>query len=451
MEVRLLGVNDFHGHLEPSEVEERMAGGAEYLGAHLDRSASERPAATIRVHAGDMVGASPYLSSHFHDEPTMKALNLMRFDVGTVGNHEFDEGGEEMLRLIGGGWRGDARSDPAYAGADFPYIAANTVDAQTGDRVLPPYKVVERQGAKVGFIGVTTTSTPIFLLRRFAKDYRYLDLSDTVNTYVSELQRQGVQAIVVLAHAGAFEAGGTSEQASGEIVDEARQMSSAVDVVVAGHTHSHLNTRVGSKLVVEAWSYGTAFDEVDMTIDRASGHVVEKSARTPRTWVDEVRPEPRLRELVDSHRRRAAPLGDQVDGRARTTLENEPEGLGRIVAEGQRRYAGADCALVNRGSIRDKLPAGPVTYADLHQVHAYEHRLVRTDVSGADLLGYLERNLYTACPAQIDAGRTYTVVANELVVGAKGFDALRRGGRRATLGTDLQALRREIRRRGVVG
>ena len=431
VEVRLLGVNDFHGHLDPSEVEGRPAGGAEYLGAHLDRSAAERPAATIRVHAGDMVGASPFVSSHFKDEPTIEALNLMRFDVGTVGNHEFDEGAAEMLRLIGM--------------ADFPYIAANTLDAQTNDLVLPPYRVVERQGARIGFIGVTTPSTPVFLLRRYAREYRWLDLSDTVNRYVPELQRQGVQAIVVLAHAGGFEGQG------GEIVGEARQMSDAVDVVVAGHTHSHLNMRVEDKLIVEAWSYGTAFDEIDLTIDRASGEVVAKSALTPRTWNDQVRPEPRLRALVDSYRRRAAPLGDLVDGRARTTLENEPEGLGRIVAEGQRRYAGADCALVNRGSIRDKLPAGPLTYADLHQVHAYEHRLVRTDVSGADLLGYLERNLYTACPAEIDPGRPYTVVANELVVGAKGFEALRRGGRRATLGTDLQALRREIRRRRVVG
>jgi 5'-nucleotidase len=83
------------------------AGGAAYLDAYLDSYAAFNPDNTIRVHAGDMVGASPLISSYFHDEPTIKATNLMEFDVGTIGNHEFDEGGQEMLRLIKGGQRND--------------------------------------------------------------------------------------------------------------------------------------------------------------------------------------------------------------------------------------------------------------------------------------------------------------------------------------------------------
>ena len=175
-----------------------------------------------------MVGASPLISSHWHDEPTIEATNLMGFDVGTLGNHEFDEGGAEVLRLV--------------HLAHYPYVGANTVTRDGGDPILPPYKIVERDGVKVGFIGVTTTDTPYFLLSQFARQFRWTDLSDTVNRYVPELQRQGVQAIVVLAHAGAFQEG---DNAAGEVVDEARQMDPAVDVVVAGHTHSQLNLNVG--------------------------------------------------------------------------------------------------------------------------------------------------------------------------------------------------------------
>ena len=118
------------------------------------------------------------------------------------------------------------------------------------------------------------------------------------------------------------------------------------------------------------------------------------------------------------------------------------------MAEGQRRYAGADIALVNQGSIRARLPAGPVTYADLFDVHAYEHRLVRMELTGAQLAGELERRLYVSGPPTLDPDRTYTVVANELLAGA-GVPA--QGRRRATLGTDLEALVAEIRRRRVVG
>src|SRR5215217_2495939 len=140
VELQLLGVNDFHGHLEPPEPD---LGGAAWLGAWLDRAATSNPERTIRVHAGDMVGASPLISSHFEDEPTIEAINRMGFDVGTLGNHEFDEGGAEMLRLV--------------HRAHYPYIAANTVDRDTGEPILPPYQVVERGGVKVVFNGATTT------------------------------------------------------------------------------------------------------------------------------------------------------------------------------------------------------------------------------------------------------------------------------------------------------
>src|SRR5829696_6036460 len=272
VELQLLGVNDFHGHLEPPEPN---VGGAAWLGAWLNRTATSHPERTIRVHAGDMVGASPLISSHFKDEPTIEATNHMGFDVGTPGNHEFDEGGAEALRLV--------------RRARYPYIAANTEARDGGDLILPPYKIVERAGVKVGFIGVATTDTPYFLLSEYASQFRWTDLSDAVNRYVPELQRQGVQAIVVLAHAGAFQQG---DDAAGEVVNEARQMSDAVDVVVAGHTHSRLNLDVGGKLVVEALSYGVAFDRVRITVDRATGDVVARSALVMPTRHAGIKPDP---------------------------------------------------------------------------------------------------------------------------------------------------------------
>ena len=218
VKLRLLGVNDFHGHLEPPEP---GVGGAAWLAGHLDEASI--PGHTIRVHAGDMVGATPLISSWFHDEPAIEAANAMRFDVGTVGNHEFDEGRDELVRLIRGGGRTGAAglkpdatgtlvntSSPEFPGAAFPYVAANTVEREGGQLVLPPYRVLERAGVRVGFIGVTTPSTPRWVLPRFADRFRFLDISDTVNRWVRELQRRGVQAIVVLAHSGAPSQEGTA-------------------------------------------------------------------------------------------------------------------------------------------------------------------------------------------------------------------------------------------------
>jgi 5'-nucleotidase len=417
VELQLLGVNDFHGHLQPPQP---GLGGAAWLGAWLDRAAASHPERTIRVHAGDMVGASPLISSHFKDEPTIEATNQMGFDVGTLGNHEFDEGGPEALRLVGL--------------ADYPYIAANTVTRDGGAQILPPYKIVERSGVKVGFIGVTTKDTPYFLLSEFAQQYRWTDISDAVNRWVPELQRRGVQAIVVLAHAGAFQEGATAD---GEIVDETRQMDDAVDVVVAGHTHSRLDLEVDGKLVVQALSYGVAFDSVRMRVDRRSGEVVGKSALVVPTRHDGVSPHPGLTALVRTYARRVAPLGDRVVGSTPRALDHEA--VDRLAVDAQRAFAGADLAVLNPGNTRADLDAGPVTYAEAFEVHAYEHPVWRFRLSGAELAAALaeQPGLLVSGPTDLQPGAVYTVAANGIVAEREPFV---RGTDRQVVGTDLEAL-----------
>ncbi len=417
VELQLLGVNDFHGHLEPPEP---GVGGAAWLGAWLNRAATSHPDRTIRVHAGDMVGASPLISSHWHDEPTIEATNQMGFDVGTLGNHEFDEGGAEALRLV--------------RGAHYPYIAANTETRDGGDLILPPYKIVERGGVKVGFIGVTTTDTPYFLLSEYARQFNWTDLSDAVNRYVPDLQRQGVEAIVVLAHAGAFQQG---DDAAGEVVNEARQMSDAVDVVVAGHTHSRLDLEVDGKLVVEALSYGVAFDRVNITVDRSTGDVVSKSALVMPTRHEGIKPDPDLLTLVESYRKRVAPLANRVIGYTDHRLDNEA--VDRVAVDAQRAFAGADIAFLNPGNTRSDIDAGPITYADAFEVQAYEHPVWRMHMLGADLIKAIaeQPGLLVSGTTDLRPDAVYTVAANGIVAGRAPFD---RGTEREQVGTDLQAL-----------
>jgi 5'-nucleotidase len=434
VELQLLGVNDFHGHLEPPQPD---MGGAAWLGAHLARAARSHPERTITVHAGDMVGASPLISSYFHDEPAIEATNMMRFDVGTVGNHEFDEGGAEMLRLIRGGRRTDGprafTSDPDWQGARYPYIAANTVERDSGELLLPPYEVVERAGVRVGFVGVTTEDTPKWLLPEHRRPYRFTDISEAVNRWVPELRSRGIEAIVVLAHSGAFQKGA---EAVGEIVDEAVEMDDAVDVVVAGHTHSPLNLTVDGKLVVEAESYGTHYDRVTITIDRTT------AVLAPTTHAG-VAPDPALARLVQGYAERVAPLGDRVVGKLEHEVDSD--GLGQLVADAQRAFAGADVAFVNPGNTRRPgLEAGPVTYADLFLVQAYEHPVLRMKMRGLDVLAVMEQRLgvqlYTSGLDGVQPDGIYTVAVNGVLAASERFTAFERGWDRGVAGTDLEAL-----------
>jgi 5'-nucleotidase len=419
VELQLLGVNDLHGHLEPPEP---GVGGAAWLGAWLNRAAGTHPGRTIRVHAGDMVGASPLISSHFHDEPTIEATNQMGFDVGTLGNHEFDEGGAEALRLAGL--------------ARYPYTAANTVTREGGELILPPYEIVERDGIRVGFIGVTTIDTPSFLLSEFARQFQWLDLSDSVNRWVPELRSQGVEAIVVLAHAGAFHRG--PDAAVGEIIDETHQMDDAVDAVVAGHTHSRLNLSVDGKLVIQAFSYGVAFDRVRLTVDRRNGDVVEAAGRVLPTLHAGIEPDPEVAALVETYAERVAPLGDRVVGHLPQDLDKPA--LDQLAADAQRAFAGADIAIMNPGNTRrPELEAGPVTYAEAFEVHAYEHPIWRLRMRGADLTAVMaaQPKLLVSGHRELDPDTVYTVAANGIVAERP---PLAGAVERELVGTDVEAL-----------
>ena len=483
VELQLLGVNDLHGRLESPKAVRRETGGAPVdiggvaaLDAHLDRAERSHPGRTIRVHAGDMVGASPLLSSRFHDEPTVRAMNLMDFDVGTLGNHEFDEGGRELTRLLRGGQRSDGgqfkrdaagrkanTSAPDFEGVDFPYIAANTVDRE-GRLGLPPTRVIERAGVKVGFIGVTTTATPNHVLDEYTERFEWLDISDTVNRQASELRRRGVEAIVVLAHSGAYDVNGDPGAAAGEIIDEAREMTGAVDVVIAGHTHSRLNTRVansdglGDKLVVEANSYGAAFDRVRLTLDLRSVDVTAKSADTPTTWNDEVAPDPAVAALVARYRAALGGMGERTVGRLAEGLERAGS-LSEVAARAQRRLANADVAFVEGGNSRGSLAEGMVTYDELFEASSYEHQVMRMEMTGAGVRRVLEQQ-WEAEPdaplhvagldeAALDDDATYVVAANALLMDQDQFTAFREYGREVRpVGTDLEALEGWISSRG---
>ncbi len=490
--IQLLGVNDFHGNLEsprslPKNGAQVPVGGAAYLDSYLDEYEARNPERTIRVHAGDMVNASPLISSYFHDEPAVYAMNNMEFDVGTLGNHEFDEGGEEMLRLINGGQRADGKqfkdgadgqpvntSDPDFPGADFPYIAANSLYKDSGETVLPPYKIVKKDGINVGFIGVTTEDTPNIVVPDAFAPFQVTDISDTVNRYVEELKAKKVETIVVLAHSGGFQQ--SAEVATGEIISETAEMNDEVDVVVAGHSHSQLNHRVGSKLVVEAFSAGTAFDAVNMKVDRKTRDVVSSSANIVTTFQDGVTPDAATAQLVAEYKERVAPISERIVGTAAQTITrtNNSAGesaLGDLIADAQRDFAGADFAFMNPGGIRADIASGPVTYGELFTVQPFDNQVVRMDLTGEQIYRLLEQQFTTNRILQISGfeysynsaekrivsvtlpagstlprdGTVYTVAANSFIAtGGDGFTVFKEGRNVQTLGSDLDALETHV-------
>ncbi|MEU8257821.1 bifunctional metallophosphatase/5'-nucleotidase [Micromonospora inaquosa] len=420
VDVTLLALNDFHGNLEPPSgssgtIAGQTAGGVEYLATHLaELRAAAKKKNTITVAAGDLIGASPLLSAAFHDEPTIEALTMAGLDYASVGNHEFDEGAAELLRIQNGGCHpvdGCADGTP-YRGAGFKYLSANAFKTATGKPLMAPYAIHKVQGVKVGFIGMTLEGTPQIVSQQGVAGLSFADEADTANRYARELRRKGVETIVVLLHEGGTQAatGGINDCVgmTGPIVDITNRMDPSIDVVVSGHTHQAYNCDINGKLVTSASSFGRLVTDIDLKIDRRSGDVISAAANNVVVTRD-VAKDPKQTALIDRYKTVLGPVADRQVGvtsqaitRSQETLFGTSLGespLGNLIADAQLAATddeqNAVAAFMNPGGVRADLDAGPVTYEEAFTVQPFANNLVTLDLTGAQLYCVLEQQFVT--------------------------------------------------------
>lgn len=386
IDVQILGVNDFHGQLNTSKkIGSRYAGRADVLATYL-KEAEAQNKNTLIVHAGDMVGASAPVSALLQDEPTVEFMNTMGFDVGVPGNHEFDEGLDEMLRLINGGYH-EVTGD--FAGANFPYVCANVIYKDTGKPVLPPYVVKKVNGMPIGIVGVVLDETPTIVTPSGVATVEFIDEAEAVNDAVYQLKEQGVKTIVLLAHVtGSYD--DKNNEYTGELFEMANAIDDEVDVIFAGHSHGLVNVEVDGKLIVEAWSYGTAYADVDLQIDPLTKDVVNKTAWVTTTYQDDVTPDAEITQLIEKSEEEVAPIINEVIGTAATPIakaQNEAgeSALGNLIADAQRAAMGTDFAFMNPGGIRADIEAGEVTWGELYTVQPFNNDLVKMTLTGEQI------------------------------------------------------------------
>ena len=473
--VQLLGINDLHGQLDySSKVNGQPVGGIAYLSGYLKDRELQNTAESIMLHAGDAVGASRPVSALLQDEPTIRFLNEIGFDLGTLGNHEFDEGVKEMMRLIDGGSH-SATADKygEFEGANFPYVVANVVDEKTNDLILPPYAVKEVDGVKIGFIGVITTETPSIVTASGTTGVKFTDEVEAINKYAKELKDQGVKSIVVLAHnPGKSDPDGAN--ATGEVVDFANQIDDEIDVIFGAHDHKYLNSTVDGKLLVQSYSYGTAFSDIDLTIDPETQDIVEKSAEIVTTYQSPEFLDEGIQAQLDAYMADIAPIINEEVGTAaveitRTANEAGESALGNLIADGMRDATKADFAFMNSGGIRDNLNQGPITWGELFAIQPFGNDVVTLKLTGEQIrtllnqqfnadrnkimavsglkytwsvekpLGEKVLDIFLPDGSKIDPKAEYTIAVNNFMAdGGDGYTILKEGKDRTVWLTDLE-------------
>jgi 5'-nucleotidase len=421
VDLRILAINDFHGNLRPppggiviADPDDKTkkvtvpAGGSEAM-ATLVRQLREGHKNTIFVAAGDLIGASPLLSAMFHDEPTIESMSMMGLELSAVGNHEFDEGKDELLRMQNGGChRIDKCQGPhPFPGARFHYLAASTFDSKTGKTVFPPYEIRQFDGIPVAFIGLTLKGTPGIVSPEGVAGLEFRDEADTVNALVPELKARGVEAIVVLIHEGGIPTGDYNEcpGISGPIVDIVRKFDRAVDVVISGHTHRAYVCDIDGRLVTSGDKFGTLVTAIDLKLDPATRDVISARADNVIVRTATLPKDPEQTALLAAYDKIAAPMANRAAGSITETLSRVPNDagespLGDIIADAQLTATSADAdgaaviAFTNPGGIRTDISRkedGAVAYADLFASQPFRNQLVTLTLTGVQIKSMLEQ------------------------------------------------------------
>jgi len=431
VDVQLLSINDFHGNLASPGTFVRddgvrvPVGGVDYLAGHINQLRKDNPN-TLVVSGGDNIGASPLVSGLFHDEPTIEAFNAMGVDISTVGNHEFDEGSAELLRMQDGGCHPDGCfGGDGFDGADFDYLSANVVDDDSGKTLFRPYEIRRVGGVKVGFIGVVLKDTPSIVTPSGVEGLTFGDEADAINTYTAKLKKKGVRAIVVLMHQGDSVSAGKLNDCNspvGPLADIIGRSSKEVDLYLTGHTHAAYNCVIGGKRATSASSFGRVLTDANLRVDRRTGQVVSVSA-TNQLVEQNVPKDPALTAIVDKYTALSAPIANRRIGASTAALTREQNAagesvLGDIIADSQLAKTAPDgkgnavVALMNPGGIRTDLDAGDITYGEAFAVQPFGNSLVTMTLTGAQIDRVLEQQWdgqgTTPKVLQVSGGLTYT-------------------------------------------
>jgi 5'-nucleotidase len=421
VELRILAINDFHGNLRPPPGGIRIAdpadnskkimvdaGGAERM-ATLVNQLRDGHRNTIFVAAGDLIGASPFLSAMFHDEPTIESMSMMGLALSAVGNHEFDEGKDELLRMQNGGCHPvDTCQGPhPFTGATFHYLAASTIEKASGKTVFPAYEIREFDGIPVAFIGLTLKTTPDIISPQSAAGLEFRDEVETVNALVPELKARGIEAIVVLIHQGGTPSGdyNACPAIAGPIVDIVRNFDKAVDVVVSGHTHQAYVCEIDGRLVTSGDKYGTLVTAIDLKLDPVTRDIISAKADNHIVRIADLDKDAGQTALLESYDRVASPIANRPAGSVTETLSRTPNNtgespLGDIIADAQLAATasvasgGAVIAFTNPGGVRTDIArkeGGAVTFADLFASQPFRNQLVTLTLTGQRIKDLLEQ------------------------------------------------------------
>lgn len=382
--ITILHTNDMHAAFIPHEatwlrqMPRPMVGGFNELSFAVD-SVRAVKTATLLLDAGDVMTGTPITEYSYHGAlggALFEMMNLIGYEAWCLGNHDLDLGQKNLLQLT------------AIAG--FPTLSANVVNDK-GSYPLnnKPYLIFEKNGLKVGVIGLMSHDLRNLVSKVSVGDIRALPPVATAQKFIDEL-RPKTDLLIALTHEGVQDDSVLAANAKG------------LNVIVGGHSHTRLKKPkiVNGVVIVQTGSSCENLGVLDLTVENKN--VTAYNGVLVQLWYNSSRPTTRLSAMIDSIQRGIEKDYSQVIGAlTEDWVRGDSEsGIGDFIADAQREAAGADVGFMNNTGIRKNVSAGPITKRDIFEVLPFRNILVTFPLSGTELKKIVQRYIEGRLPIQ---------------------------------------------------
>jgi 2',3'-cyclic-nucleotide 2'-phosphodiesterase (5'-nucleotidase family) len=411
--VQILSISDWRGQVDPLVMDGTQVGGAAVLSAYFKQERAANPN-TLTLSSGGAVGASLPISSLFEDQPTVRAMRLMRFDADTLGNHNFDAGLVQLQSLI------NLASDDTggVPGKRFAYVSANLRNLEGNLTGVKRTQMFNLAGVKTAVIGITNPNAPMLVTAGNFGSIKVIDPIAAANRAAAVARRAGADIVIAIVHSGVtgLDPNGS---ATGPLIDFANGVK-GFDLILGGdETDRQFSGIVNGALVAQNRSQGATYSRATLTIDPACGHI-EKSVVFVTPLASAILPDAAITALLDSYRNQLIPVLSTVIGSATRPIPyadscGRPDGrtceslAGDTLTDAMRTRYAVDFAIQNSGGLRADItcpdegggsgfcPAAPpsnrITRGQVLAVLPFNNAAVTVTVSGAELKALLENGV----------------------------------------------------------
>ena len=376
-EIVVLSINDFHGALAPAG---KNVGAVKLVDA-IKTEKAKNPEGTIIVSAGDNYQGSA-MSNLMYGEPVSAVFKEMGIELSAVGNHEFDWGVDRISK-----WAEDG---------GFDFVCTNIYDKRTNQPVdwAEPFAIIEKEGVKVGFIGLATPETAYKTLKANVVNYEFRDPVEVITEWVPKVKDAGADIVIALTHLGSF------QDKEGNITGEAADLCAVdgVDAVISAHTHQRVSGLVNGKPLVQAYKQGRSFAKLTFIFDENNKLVsAEPFLDNLYARADTLKDDANTLAIYRKYEEELNPVLGKVLGKTTVDLDHDryagPSLLGEWVCEIMKDKAGVQIAMTNGGGLRTDVPAGEITAGKLYEVMPFDNTLYTMKLSGADIKANIEHGI----------------------------------------------------------